>query len=75
MLALVTVSVYVVVAVGLTATAVPLVAVMGEAPPVMTPVPLAKTPVRFADSPAVIEAGEAAKLVMTAAGSTVRVTL
>jgi len=73
--ALVTVSVYLVVVVGVTATAVPLVTVMGEAPPVMTPVPLVKIPVRLAVSPAVMVAGVAEKLVITAAGSTVTETV
>jgi len=45
-LGLVTVSVYVVVVVGLTETAVPLVA--ARLPGVMTPVPLANTPVNVA---------------------------
>jgi hypothetical protein len=63
----------VVVEVGLTETAVPLVAVTGELPPVMTPVPPAKTAVRLELDPAVIVAGLAAKLVITGAGTTVTV--
>ena len=61
------------VAVGLTLTAVPLVA--GILPGVITPVPPAKTPVRLVLAPAVIVAGLAAKLVIVGAGTTVTVTV
>lgn len=57
-----------VVAAGLTLTAVPLVA--ARLPGVMTPVPLEKTPVRFVLVPAVIDKEPAAKLEMTGAGLT-----
>lgn len=62
-----------VLAVGLTFTAVPLVT--GKLPGVMTPVPLAKTAVRAELPPAVIVAGLAVKLVMEGAGDTVTVTV
>jgi hypothetical protein len=65
-LAGVTVSVYVVVAVGVTVTGVPLVA--GRFPGVITPVPFTNTPVRVALCPAVIAAALAVKLVIEAAG-------
>lgn len=55
-----------VVAVGLTVTAVPLVAAM--LPGVMTPVPLAKTPVMVVLVPLVMEAEAAVKLEMVAGG-------
>jgi hypothetical protein len=58
-----------VVAVGVTLTAVPLVA--GRLPGVMTPVPPEKTPVRLALAPAVIDAGVAVKLVIEGAGPVV----
>lgn len=58
----VTVSVYVVVAVGLTLTAVPLVTEI--LPGVITPMPLANAPVRFELDPEVIVDGLAVKLVM-----------
>jgi hypothetical protein len=69
--ALVTVSVYVVVAVGLTLTGVPLVTVI--LPGVITPVPLANTPVRFELPPDPTVVGLAAKLVIVGAGTTVTV--
>ena len=69
--AFVTVSVYVVVVVGLTETGVALVA--ARFPGVMMPVPPAKTPVRFALPPRVIVAGLAVKLVMAGASTTVTV--
>jgi hypothetical protein len=62
-LAGVTVSVYVVVAVGLTVTAVPLVA--GRLPGVMRPVPPLKTPVRVVLCPSVMVAEPEVKLVIT----------
>jgi hypothetical protein len=62
----VTVSVYVVVAVGLTFTATPLVA--GRLPGVITPVPFAKTPVRAALVPFVMEVGFAVKLLIEGGG-------
>jgi hypothetical protein len=62
----VTVSVYVVVVVGFTVTAVPLVA--GRLPGVMTPVPFAKTPVRVALDPFVMEVGFAVKLLIEGGG-------
>jgi hypothetical protein len=52
--------------VGVTVTAVPLVAAV--LPGVMTPVPFANTPVKVAFCPAVIVAGFAVKLEMEAAG-------
>ena len=55
-----------VVAAGVTLTAVPLVAAM--LPGVMTPVPSPNTPVRPELVPATIDGGVAAKLVMKAAG-------
>jgi hypothetical protein len=55
-----------VVAVGVTVTAVAVVA--ARLPGVMTPVPFANTPVRVAFCPAVIVAGFAVKLEMDAAG-------
>jgi hypothetical protein len=62
----------VVVAVGLTFTATPLVA--GRFPGVMTPVPFAKTPVKAAVDPSIIEARFAVKLVIEGGGgSDVRV--
>jgi hypothetical protein len=67
----VTVRVYGVVVVGLTLTAVPLVA--GRLPGVITPVPPAKTAVRLELPPAVIVAGAATKLVIVGAGFTVTV--
>jgi hypothetical protein len=67
------VSVYVVVAVGLTLTGVPLVT--ARLPGVITPVPLANTPVRFELPPDPTVAGLAAKLVIVGAGSTVTVTV
>lgn len=57
-----TVSVYVVVAVGLTEVATPLETAI--LPGVMTPVPFEKTAVRLELLPAVIDAGLAAKLVI-----------
>ena len=66
-LAPVTVSVYVVVIVGLTVTATPLVA--GRLPGVMTPVPFAKTPVRVALPP--LKALAAKLLIEGAAGGVV----
>ena len=70
----VTVSVYVVVADGVTLTAVPLVAVMF--PGVITPVPPLKTPVRMADPSDVIVVGLAVKLVIFGeTGFTVTVTV
>ncbi len=62
-----------VVAVGLTVTATPLVA--GRLPGVMTPVPLAKTPVRAALDPFGMEVGLAVKLVIVGAGFTVMVAI
>ena len=63
-----------VVVVGLTVTAVPLVAEI--LPGVMTPVPLANTPVSVALWPAVMVAGLATKLVMVGgAGFTVMLTV
>ena len=59
------------VAVGLTVTPTPLVAV--RLPGVMTPVPFAKTPVRVALDPVVMVLGIAMKLVIAGAGSTVMV--
>src|SRR5580658_5241310 len=61
----VTVSVYEVVDVGLTVTAVPLVAAM--LPGVMTPVPPVKVPVRLELCPELIAAGLAAKLTIVGA--------
>jgi len=55
-----------VVAVGLTVTPTPLVAV--RLPGVMTPVPFAKTPVRAALDPSLMEGGFAVKLVIEGAG-------
>jgi hypothetical protein len=52
---LVTVSVYAVVAVGVTLTALPLVTAI--LPGVITPVPLVNAAVRLLDAPAVIEVG------------------
>jgi hypothetical protein len=63
----------VVVTVGLTETAVPLVALTGELPPVITPVPPEKVGVRLDDPPDVIVDGLAVKLVMTGAGFTVTI--
>ena len=57
------------VAVGLTVTPTPLVAV--RLPGVMTPVPFAKTPVRVALDPVVMDLGIAMKLVIVGAGFTV----
>jgi len=68
---LVTVRVYCVVVVGLTVTAVPLVA--ARLPGVMTPVPLAKTPVSMVLSPKLMVGELATKLVMVGASSTVTV--
>ena len=65
-LAGVTVSVYCVVAVGLTETATPLVA--ARFPGVIMPVPPLKTPVNVALCPSVIVAALAVKLVMDAGG-------
>lgn len=65
----VTVRVYVVVAAGLTLTAVPLVTAIF--PGVITPVPLAKTAVRLELPPTVIVDGLATKLVIVGAGITV----
>ena len=59
------------VAVGLTVTPTPLVAV--RQPGVMTPVPFAKTPVRVALDPVVMVLGIAMKLVIVGAGFTVMV--
>jgi hypothetical protein len=56
----------VVVAIGLTLTAAPLVA--GILPGVITPVPLAKTPVSVVLAAAVIVAGLAVKLLMVGGG-------
>jgi hypothetical protein len=61
----------VVVAVGLTETAVPLVTEM--APGEITPVPPVKTAVRLELVPAAMVAGAATKLVMAGAGVTVMV--
>jgi hypothetical protein len=55
-----------VVVVGLTVTAVPLVA--GRLPGVMTPVPLEKTPVRVEEDPAAMVVGLAVKLVIEGVG-------
>jgi hypothetical protein len=63
----------VVVAVGLTVTAVPVVAAI--LPGVITPVPLANTPVSVALCPAVIVAGLATKLAMVGNGFTVMMTV
>jgi hypothetical protein len=63
----------VVVVVGPTLTAVPLVT--GRLPGVITPVPFAKTPVRFVLPPAAIVAGFAVKLVIVGAETTVTVTV
>ena len=52
-------------------TAAPLVAAM--LPGVITPVPPVKTPVRVALDPVVMVAGDAAKLVIDGAGTTVMV--
>ena len=60
-----------VVAVGVTVNAVPLVAAM--LPGVITAVPPENTPVRVALDPVVIVAGEAAKLVIDGAGTAVMV--
>lgn len=68
---LVTVSMYWVVAVGLTGTDVPLVTEM--LPGVTTPVPFANTAVRLVLFPLVIVAEVAVKLVIVGAGSTVTV--
>ena len=57
-----------VVVVGLTVTAVPVVA--GRLPGVMTPVPPAKTPVRVVLDPSVMVAAEVVKLVIVATGVT-----
>lgn len=54
------------VAVGLTGTATPLLA--GRSPGVMTPVPFAKMPVRVALDPSVMEVGFAVKLVIEGDG-------
>ena len=62
-----------VVVVGLTLTAVPLVT--ARLPGVITPVPLAKTAVRLELPPAVIAAGFATKLVIVGRGTTVTVTV
>jgi hypothetical protein len=56
----------VVVAVGLTVTAVPLVA--ARLPGVITPVPFAKTPVKVALVPAVMVVGLVTKLVIVGGG-------
>jgi hypothetical protein len=72
-LAGVTVRVYLVVAVGLTVTAVPLVA--GRLPGVMTPVPPVNVPVSIELPPGEIVMGTAVKLLMLAAGFTVMVTV
>ena len=61
------------VVVGLTVTAVPVVAAI--LPGVITPVPLANTPVSVALWPAVMVAGLATKLVIVGSGFTVIVTL
>ena len=66
---LVTVSVYVVVAVGLTLTGIPLE--IGRLPGVITPVPFANTAVRFVLPPDPTVVGLAAKLVIVGAGTTV----
>jgi hypothetical protein len=60
-----------VVVVGLTLTAVPLVTV--RLPGVITPVPFAKTAVRFALVPSEIAVGFAPKLVIVGGGTTVTV--
>src|SRR5580692_1855883 len=65
----VTVRVYVVVVVGLTVTATPLIAAI--LPGVITPVPLAKTPVRVALCPVVMVVGRAVRLALMCAGFTV----
>jgi hypothetical protein len=52
---------------GVTLTAFPLVTAM--LPGVITPLPLAKTPVSLDEAPAVIDAGLAAKLVITGAAA------
>jgi hypothetical protein len=62
-----------VVVVGLTLTAVPLVT--ETLPGVMTPVPFEKTAVRLELVPDEMVAGLAAKLVITGAGTTVTVTV
>lgn len=62
-----------VVVVGLTLTAVPLVTV--RLPGVITPVPLANTAVRLELDPELIVAGLAPKLVIVGAGTTVTVTV
>ena len=62
-----------VVVVGLTETAVPLVMVMEEAPPVRRPVPPENSPVIIEFKPAVMVAGTATRLVI--AGGTVTVTV
>jgi hypothetical protein len=67
----VTVSVYVVVADGLTITGVPLVT--ARFPGVITPVPFANTAVRLVLAPTVMVAGLAAKLLIVGAGVTVTV--
>ena len=59
------------VVVGLTLTAVPLVA--ARLPGVMTPVPLAKTPSDLELPPAAMVAGLATKLVIVGKGTTVTV--
>jgi hypothetical protein len=63
----------VVVVVGLTETAVPLVAV--RLPGVITPAPPVKTPVNPDGVPAATEAGLAVKLVMAGAATTVTVVM
>jgi hypothetical protein len=68
---LVTVRVYLVVAVGLTVTPGPLVA--ARLPGVMTPVPFAKTPARVALDPVVMLVGLAVKLVIVGAEFTMMV--
>jgi hypothetical protein len=67
----VTMRVYVVVVVGLTLTAVPLVT--ARFPGVMTPAPPEKTAVRLELAPDAMDAGLATKLVITGAGVTVTV--
>jgi hypothetical protein len=61
----------VVVAVGLTVTATPLVA--ARLPGVITPVPFAKTPVKLALDPLVMDVGFAVKLVIEGGGGGVMV--
>jgi len=65
-----------VVVVGLTETAVPLVMVMEEAPPVRRPVPPENSPVIIEFKPAVMVAGTATRLVIAGgAAFTVTVTV